>query len=520
MGLNYKRVTFNMLYDLYPHQEKAIEMLRESFKNGLTRPVMYAPTGSGKTLISAQIVENALNRGKRVLFIAPYITLINQTAKSFMDQGLPKPGIIQADHPWLNPAKRLQIASIQTLARREWPETDLIIVDEAHILWAAMTKYLDNYDTPCISLTATPFTKGMGKYYNNLIKPTSMNELTENGFLSPYIAYSHDRPDLKGIKIVAGEYHEGQLGDKMCDPKIIGCAVSTWLKHGNNEQTVCFCVNVAHANFVSTEFDKVNVTNAVITGMTPADERAVIFKGFDNKSIKVIINVFCLTAGWDSDVRCMIDLAPTKSNTRHTQKIGRICRTAKGKEYAILLDHAGNIINLGFPEDLEIDELCNGNKADAAERKEKQAQEKKEKQPKECGKCKHLKKAGEFECPKCGFAPKFIENVEVEDGELTAIKTTNKHEKTEKYNSTDKKRIFSELKGYQRERQLRGKPISDTWVNKTYQEMVGVEPRGMSNNSITPSEQVRGFIKHKFIKYSKSRKLNAKYSEWSERRND
>ena len=487
------------LYKLYTHQQLALDELRKSFKQGMKRPMLYASVGMGKTVVAAHIVTGVLDKGKRVLFVAPYTALINQTARSFMAQGIPKPGIMQADHPWTNPGKRLQIASVQTLSRRAIPDVDLIIVDEAHLQYEVICKLMKDTDVPVIGLSGSPFSKGLGKYYDNLIHTSSMRQLIDDGFLSDYVAYSHDKPDLTGIKTVAGDYHEGQLGKRMSDPKLVGCVIDTWLKHGENRPTICFAVNVAHAEFIGAELDRVNISNVVITGRTPMEEREVHFTQFKKGNLKVLVNVGTLVAGFDSDVRCIIDAAPTKSNIRHVQKLGRGLRVADGKDHLIILDHAGNLVNLGFPDDIEIERLDSGDKKEAAEDKEKQEKVKKEKEPKECTKCHHMKKAGEHECSKCGFIPKFIENVEVEEGELTAIKTTNK------YSKDDKQRIFAELKGYQRERMLAGKNLTDGWVANIYKDMVGVWPKGLRDTPSQPSEQVRGFIKHKAIVWARSK---------------
>ena len=504
-----------MLYTLHDHQQKALDELRISFGKGLKRPMLYASVGYGKTVVAAHIVTGVLDKGKRVMFIAPYTALINQTARSFMAQGIPQPGIMQADHPWTNAGKRLQIASVQTLARRKIPDVDLIIVDEAHLQYSVVCKLMDETDIPVIGLSGSPFSKGLGKYYDNLIHTTSMRQLIDDGFLSDYVAYSHDKPNLTGIKTVAGDYHEGQLGERMSDPKLIGCIVDTWLKNGENRPTICFCVNVAHAEFVGAEFEKVNISNVVITGRTPIEEREVHFEQFKKGNIKILVNVGTLVAGFDSDVRCIIDAAPTKSDIRHVQKLGRGLRTAKGKDHLIILDHAGNLVNLGFPDDIEIDKLDTGNKQEAAGLKEKKQKEKKEKEPKECTKCHHMKKADEHECSKCGFTPKFIENVEVEEGELTSIKTSNK------FTKDDKQRVWSEIKGYQQERLLSGKSLTDGWCSHLYKDMVGVWPRGLRDTSSQPGEQVRGFIKHKAIAWAKGKnklKDRAKHAEWLERR--
>ena len=91
------------------------------------------PTGAGKTITAAQIIEGALAKGKRVIFTAPAVALINQTIAAFEAQGIRDIGAMQANHPRTNPLAQVQVASVQTLARREIPEAALVIVDECHI---------------------------------------------------------------------------------------------------------------------------------------------------------------------------------------------------------------------------------------------------------------------------------------------------------------------------------------------------------------------------------------------------
>ncbi len=489
------------LYELRPHQVKSMTMLRESFAQGLTRPLLYVPTGGGKTVIAAHIIAGALDKGRHITFVAPRINLCDQTARSLMAQGLPKPSIMQGDHPWFDAGNRFQIATNQTLTRRrDSIKTDIYIIDEAHLNFQVITDIAEETNTPIIALTATPFTKGLGKTYNNLLKPTSIRELINNELLTDFECYSHDvKPDLKGIKMSGGDYNNKQLGDRCSDPKLVGDIVKTWLKLGENRQTICFAVNVAHANYIESEFTRCGVTCAVVVGATPVEERQRIFKEFESKNIKILISVFVLCEGYDGDVRCLIDAAPTKSEARHSQKIGRAIRIAKGKDHAIILDHAANMVNLGFPEDLEVDDLCNGEKNEAG-KVEKKAVAKKEKLPKECSKCNHLKKAGEHECSKCGFTPKFIENVEVDETqELKAIKIQNKHSKD------DKVRIYAELMGLKAEDALKGRAKADGYYSHLYKDITSVWPKGMTDKAITPSEQLRGFVKHKKIAFAKSR---------------
>ena len=490
------------LWPLRPRQNKALDMIRQSFRNGSTRLVLQAACGFGKSVLMAHIIAPALDKGNRVLVIAPYSILIEQLMKTFTDQGIPLGGVIQSNHRWTNPKKRLQVATIQTLSRRGFPETDLILYDECHIMYKSFIEYMKDENTPVIGFSATPWTKGMGKYYEDLVQPTSMRELIDSGELSKYIAYAPCKPDMSGVKIVAGDYHEGQASEKMSEAKITGSIVDTWLRLGENQPTVCFATDVAHANFIGSAFDKVGVTNCVITAKTPMEDRWPIFEQFAKGEIKILINVGTLVAGFDADCRCAIYARPTKSLMRWVQCIGRILRTAEGKEKAILLDHSGTIEELGFPEDVEIYSLDDGKNTKAiADKVEK---DKAEKKPKICPneECKHTKPVGENKCSQCGFEPRHTQDVEVEDGELQMVKGK---AKTEKATKQDKQSFWSELLGYNDILRARGKIYKEGWFKRRYRAKFGCWPKGMQNIATEPTESTLGWLKSRQIADAKSR---------------
>ncbi|MGT3160898.1 DEAD/DEAH box helicase family protein, partial [Yersinia enterocolitica] len=97
-------------------QERALNMLRSGWKDNRTFMV-YSPTGSGKTGLSAFITKGFIDRGMRVLFIAPFTILINQTSQRFIEYGLPEDEIsfIWRDHPNHDLSRLIQIASADTL---------------------------------------------------------------------------------------------------------------------------------------------------------------------------------------------------------------------------------------------------------------------------------------------------------------------------------------------------------------------------------------------------------------------
>ncbi|WP_264767678.1 DEAD/DEAH box helicase, partial [Klebsiella pneumoniae] len=118
---------------------------------------------------------------------------------------------------------------------------------------------------------------------------------------------------------------------------------------GEDRPTICFCVDVAHANFVTVEFASAGVTVEVMTASTPHDERQLTIRRFEQGITKIIINVGVLVAGFDSDVRCIIFARPTKSEMRWIQILGRGLRAAPGKDHCLIFDHTGTVNKLGYP---------------------------------------------------------------------------------------------------------------------------------------------------------------------------
>jgi DNA repair protein RadD len=183
-----------------------------------TRIMLQAPTGAGKTVLAASMVEDKIEFGNRVAFVVSDLSLIDQTIAAFNAQGISDIGIIQADHPGWNHNAAVQICSIQTLSRRGAPSVDFVLVDEAHKWHKAHEEWFSLPEMaaiPVIGLTATSWRKGPGKCFQKLVKVTSTETLITEKYLSPFRAYAPAHPDLTGVKIVAGDYHEGQLSKAM-----------------------------------------------------------------------------------------------------------------------------------------------------------------------------------------------------------------------------------------------------------------------------------------------------------------
>lgn len=490
-------------------QERALNMLRRDWKANDTFMV-YSPTGSGKTGLAAFIVAGFVSRGMRVLFCAPYTILIGQTANRFVEYGLPgdEIGYIWADHPNYDPDRKIQIASADTLIRRVFPENiDLLIIDEAHLRKKRILKDIERLrgkGVKVIGLSGTPFSPFLGKYYDRLIKPTTIGELIQRGDLSKYEFYAPTKPDLKGVKTKASleygsDYNETQLAEIMCGSTLVGDIVQNWLENGRDLPTIAFCVNVAHANYLTIQFNLAGVNAEVMTADTPVDERQTIIHRFETGATKIIVSVGVLVAGFDSDVRCIIYARPTKSEIRWLQALGRGLRTAPGKESCLIFDHSGTVHRLGYPDSIEYDDLP-GKSDGMEEGARRAAEERAEKLPHECSQCHFMKPAGVYVCPKCGHKPLAGEDIDTDTGRKLKKLGGEQRQPTKE----EKQAWWSQIKFYQRQRVSLGKkPVSDAWCSHTFRERFGVWPNGLSDYPMDITPTVSNFIKHKRISFAK-----------------
>lgn len=484
-----------MKFALHSHQERALEMLRASIGSGKRRPMLQAPTGFGKTLISAAIVEGALAKGNAVTFVVPFLSLVDQTLERFAEQGITCTGVIQANHPATDPDQPVQVATVQSLKNRKLPRAGIVVIDEAHKWfdfygrWMAMP---DWQKVPFVGLSATPWTKGLGKHYDDLLIPTTTKDLIAKGFLSPFKVFAPSHPDLSKVTTVAGDYHEGQLSTAMSEPVLIADTVSTWLKLGEDRPTLCFAVDRAHARKLSNEFEAASVPTGYVDMDTPPAERQQIGERLRNGQIKVVCNVYTLTTGVDWDVRCIILARPTKSEMLFTQIVGRGLRTADGKADCLILDHSDTTLRLGFVDDIHHDRLDDG-------KRQKGQSQKRVKQlplPKECPSCSQLKPAGLHKCPSCGFAPERQSMIEEKQGELIAIRGGKRPKKEATPHSPQE--VFSMLLWVQDQRNY-----SQNFAKAKFFDRYGEWPNGLHRHRIAPDAVFGNWLRSQQIRFAK-----------------
>ncbi len=434
---------------LHPYQEEALQNIRLTIKSGVRRMVVQAPTGAGKTKIAAAIVDGGLRKGSKMAFCVPAISLVDQTVESFYAEGIRGIGVIQANHEMTDWSQPVQVCSIQTiLARKAYPEANTVIFDECHRLFDAHKAWLEHPDwkniVPMIGLSATPWSKGLGKYFDSLLKVIDTKSLIEMGYLSKFRVFATGHPDLSGVKNVAGDYHEGQLSEAMQQGSLTADIVRTWQEKWGKDKTLVFGVDKAHAKSIQERFEHAGISCGYQDAETDADERRDIKRKFHNGDYKVVSNIQTLTTGVDWDVRCLVLARPTRSEMLYVQIIGRALRTAPGKEEALILDHSDTTSRLGFVTDIDHDELNDGKPSSQAKKK------KTEPLPKECEDCAYLMPPKSRLCPNCGHERKILCKIAENDGELVEIvpgKLTKVGGK-KIWTYPEKKVFLAELKGY------------------------------------------------------------------------
>jgi superfamily II DNA or RNA helicase len=404
-------------------------------------------------------------------------------------------GVMQAYHEMTNWDMPLQVASVQTLQRRTAPPADLVIIDEIHHFFRYYEKWLLDpkwKDVPFIGLSATPWTKGLGAWFQKLIIASTTQELIDEGILSGFRVFAPAHPDLRGVRTLGGDYREDDLERAMDQRHLVADVVETWLRLGGHRPTFCFCVNRCHAKHVQEQFLARGVNAGYQDAFTKDDERLALKWKFHSGEIEVVCSVGTMIVGIDWDVRCISVARPTKSLMLHCQMIGRGLRTADGKPDLIILDHSDNTLRLGFVTDILFEELDDGTKKVSAKTDNIRL-------PKECPQCHFLKPPKTLECPSCGFKTQPVLDVVVEKGDLFELKPTPKSNKAKDQFSEPE--AYSGLLWY-----AQYKGYSRGWAFHKFVELFSHPPTGLHVTPSPPDQRLSKWIRSRMIAWAHSKR--------------
>jgi superfamily II DNA or RNA helicase len=335
--------------ELRPYQLSAINKYRDN------NAVFVAPTGAGKTILAAALVERLTGN---VLVLTHREEILYQGEKYFGKCNIIKAGRDE------NKGSRITLAQVQTLARRDkLPNIAYVISDECqHSVSEGWSKILKTYpESKNIGLTATPWRldgKGLGKHFDEIIEVATIAELIEQGYLvrPEYYGAAID-PDLRGVKKTGGDYNQKDLAVRVREKNIISGVVKSIQKYlAMGKHIIVYAVDRAHANDIYRE-----IGGEYLDGKTHHVDRKEIITRFNTGFSPLIINVNVLTEGFDGPIcDCIVLARPTCSTGLYYQMVGRSLRPYPGKQAALIIDHGGNVQRHGFVEEKREYTLADG----------------------------------------------------------------------------------------------------------------------------------------------------------------
>ncbi len=361
--------------DAYEHQIEAQIKLNEIDKKDSFSTLLVLPTGAGKTFTSVNwILKNAVDKNKKVIWIAHRHLLLEQASESFqtsafsnvlINRGSFKFRVISGKHDNLINLENNEdvlIASKDSLNRRldlldNWIEDDMyLIIDEAHHATARTYRKIKEYleskvkNLKIIGLTATPFRtdekeKGLlGKIFeDDIVYDIDLKTLINKSILSKPIFEECDTnislgenmglnvlKSIERLDTIPGDIAEEIASNASRNQIIVDRYVKNKGKYG---KTIVFALNKVHAIALKKIFELKNIksefvmsgTSTEFTGIDISDKlNEENINKYKNDEIDVLININILTEGVDlPDTQTIFLTRPTISKTLMTQMIGR-----------------------------------------------------------------------------------------------------------------------------------------------------------------------------------------------------
>ena len=487
-----------MSLNLRSYQEQTLVALREGFAKGKRAQILYAPTGAGKTEMAIELMRATKAKGNKAAMLLDRIVLCDQTSKRLEKYKIDH-GVMQAGHWRYRPYEPLQVCSAQTLEKRgSFPGLNLLIVDEAHQTREQTMEFIkNNPEIRVVGLTATPFTKGLGKVYDNVVSTVTTKELVEQNILVPLRVFIAKEIDMQGAKKVAGEWSQQEASTR--GMKITGDVVAEWVKKthevfGRPRKTIVFASGVDHGAHLANKFQEQGFNFICISYKDDDEWKKQVIEDFSKPDTKIVglIATDILTKGFDvPDVMIGVSARPfSKSLSSHIQQMGRVMRGHEGKEFAIWLDHSGNYLR--FREDWDEVFEQGVDKLDEGKEKAKKEPTERVKEASKCPVCSALWPSNSDTCYNCGHVRERKNKVIAVDGEMVELAGSASRE--------SKQSFWNQMIWLQRYQGW-----SSGRAAHTYKDKFGVWPRGLNDN--TPemiSSETKTFIDKKMRQFLKS----------------
>ena len=390
---------------LFDYQEDMKERIEKAFESHQSVMVQM-PTGTGKTILLAEVVKSEKLKGKNpdgekseklkgknpcvwiVVHRRELVEQIKETLAKQLDSSL------FTFHSSLNPldsslftlhSSLIKVFSIQWLSKHyhELEEKpSLIIIDEAHHAVAKTYKeVMDAYpEAKKLGLTATPcrLTKrGFTDLFDVLLQSWSVKKFIADGWLSlyDYMSIREDSEDWHLVNSLKkrgadGDFSLREMSEKLNVQPSIERLCDTVMRYAANKKGITYAIDIAHAEHIAEAYRQHGIKAVAISSKTSIEERKKIIERFKKTSvgdrygnscyasleqtndIQVLVNVDLFGEGFDCPDVEFIQLArPTLSLAKYLQQVGRGMRVFEGKKYCLILDNVGLYRLFGLPSD-------------------------------------------------------------------------------------------------------------------------------------------------------------------------
>lgn len=257
----------------------------------------------------------------------------------------------------IGPSSPFMVYNLEVATTHTYIANGVVVHNCHHSAAGTWAKVFGSWPTTrFLGVTATPERldgKGLGDYYDRMVRGPEVEWLIANGFLSPPRYFAPARMiDASTIRKVAGDYAKNDAAKLFDKPTITGDAVIQYRKICPGKTAVAFAISIAHAVHVAAQFRGSGIPASVIDGTMTDEQRSQCISDLRARRILVLVSCELISEGFDLPaVEAVILLRPTASLALHLQQIGRGLRVSPGKECTFVLDHVGNCLRHGLAEE-------------------------------------------------------------------------------------------------------------------------------------------------------------------------
>ena len=343
---------------LRPYQQSAVDAAWRALQ-AKQNPVIQLPTGSGKSLVLAELAKRVVMAGGRVLIATHVAELVSQNAAEFLQFTGIEPGILCAGLARTDKHHNVLFASVQSLyrpaKRGEIEGFNLILIDEAH-LCAEIKSTAKFYPAifKCFStaqrcgLSATPWRTdgpiyGEGRYFSDLCYQIDVLNLVHQGFLAPLVGVNAALTlDTSKFKIQAGDFATKSVEDAETDSWLMSVVDNVKKLAEKRKHIAVFCPSVKVAERAAEIFTNFEMPASHVVGDT--EDRSGRLNDWRSGKYRVMCSVNVLSTGFNfRALDCIVCIRPTTSLSWWVQCLGRGTRISEGKTNCLVIDYSGNL---------------------------------------------------------------------------------------------------------------------------------------------------------------------------------